>query len=48
VAANVIGIVGRELGASAPPPVTDPHDIAQLARSVAAQLVVANPQHLTR
>jgi aminoglycoside phosphotransferase (APT) family kinase protein len=48
VAANVIGIVGRELGAPAPQPVTDPHDIAQLARSVAAQLVVANPQHLTR
>jgi aminoglycoside phosphotransferase (APT) family kinase protein len=46
VAANAVGIVSRELAAPPPPPVTDPSDVIQLARSVAAQLAVANPRHL--
>ena len=46
VAANVVAIVARELAAPAPPLVSDPRDVTQLARSVAAQLAVANPAHL--
>jgi aminoglycoside phosphotransferase (APT) family kinase protein len=47
VAANVVGIVARELELGPVAPPHDPNDPVDLARSVAAKLAVANPAYLS-